>query len=111
MHISITLIHLYFLSSYAGGSDFVPVMETVVFMPCNNNISCVPISIIDDDVFELNETFDISLSPAVGFESLVILSNSSDIHTITISIDSSDRGIILNGPRSHSCIMGNHTMN
>ena len=83
-------------------SDFIPLMETLTIMPRDNTTYCVNVTIIDDDALELNETFDISLSPASGFESLVLLSASSDTHTVTISDDSADLGM-------NDCL-SNHTV-
>ena len=76
-----------------AGFDFVPLLETLTIMPRDNTTYCVTVTILDDDALELTETFDISLSPASGFESLVLLSASSDTHTVTISDDSADLGM------------------
>ena len=65
----------------------------MLFRPGEAGLVCVSGIIIDDDALELNETFDLSLSPASGFESLVLLSASSDTHTVTISDDSADLGM------------------
>ena len=81
LSLSITSITLFTLGT--AGDDYSPVNSTIIFVPDQEAVHCLNISITDDDILESTESFTLSLSVTNGtseYATVYILDNECKNH-------------------------------
>ena len=83
-HIVLSLINIYLLSlSSVSGRDYRPPINNLRFGMCETK-ECFPIEIIDDDLIEETESFDVTLDKSTGLSRFFNILESSRVETVFI---------------------------